>query len=289
MPAIAPVQSELFKIEYQGRNLWLTDGRFSIGRSVLCNIVVDDARVSPYHARVEAAGSTLTIEDLGSANGTFVNGSRLPQGPVPLGVGDLIVVGGLEMTVGRAQRPTSFLPPARLPSPHPERQPDSHGPVLPSIRAGVEEPNPTAPDRADSTELLGAVAEPAFAAGQPGDAQRILGPHIERVLGELRAERPVSERQFEWATKYSLRLAIETRDGRWVDTTLKLLASRGHALLPDPEMELLESAIDQCAAIDLGALSEYVAQLRSRPGPAEVTALRWSHRLEPALLKREGA
>ena len=49
-----------------------------------CNLVVDEAAVSKVHARIERTRDQLVLEDLGSANGTFVNGTRA-HGGVPEG------------------------------------------------------------------------------------------------------------------------------------------------------------------------------------------------------------
>jgi len=53
------------------------------------------SRISRRHARITSRGSQFYIEDLGSANGTFVNGrTRLkPQEPYPLVNGDIIKIG----------------------------------------------------------------------------------------------------------------------------------------------------------------------------------------------------
>ncbi len=67
----------------------------TLGREAGCDIVVDDAAVSRLHARltgeIEGAGQ---IEDLGSTNGTFVNGARLePNRPALIQPGDSIQIG----------------------------------------------------------------------------------------------------------------------------------------------------------------------------------------------------
>src|SRR6516165_6364732 len=59
----------------------------------------NDPKISRRHAAVRrAADGTLTIEDLGSANGTFVNGERIGA-PRELAVGDVIRLGGTAMKV----------------------------------------------------------------------------------------------------------------------------------------------------------------------------------------------
>jgi DNA-binding NtrC family response regulator len=53
---------------------------------------IPDARISAQHARITRSGKTLHIVDLGSRNGTFVNGRRT-DGPTRLVEGDLVMVG----------------------------------------------------------------------------------------------------------------------------------------------------------------------------------------------------
>lgn len=63
------------------------DGEVRVGRSADCELTIDDSRVSRQHARLNVAGEQLTLEDLGSANGTLVNGQRL-VGSTTLANGD---------------------------------------------------------------------------------------------------------------------------------------------------------------------------------------------------------
>lgn len=53
-----------------------------IGRNDDNDIVVDDLLVSRYHAEVRRTGGTIEIVDVGSANGTFVNGNRVQRAPL---------------------------------------------------------------------------------------------------------------------------------------------------------------------------------------------------------------
>ena len=64
----------------------------TIGRDSTNTIVINDAEVSRRHSRLTFQGGKYVIEDLGSTNGTFVNGQRL-SGPVVLKAGDMISFG----------------------------------------------------------------------------------------------------------------------------------------------------------------------------------------------------
>ena len=69
----------------------------TIGREG-CDIVLADPEVSRRHAAVRAVESTLALEDLGSLNGTFVNGGRV-NGTTVLAVGDTVQLGNTVMRV----------------------------------------------------------------------------------------------------------------------------------------------------------------------------------------------
>jgi len=71
-------------------------GETTIGRASGCAVSIDDSRVSKIHARVFTDGSRWLIEDLGSTNGTSVNGERIDM-PRVLGSGDAIQVGEVVM------------------------------------------------------------------------------------------------------------------------------------------------------------------------------------------------
>jgi pSer/pThr/pTyr-binding forkhead associated (FHA) protein len=108
-----------------------------IGRGEENDIVLHDARVSSRHARlIVVAGSQTLIEDLGSANGTFLNSpDRRVSAAVPLLETDIVCFGTFTVTaatllsrsieVERAAPPPPFLPPAAPASePVPKRIPE---------------------------------------------------------------------------------------------------------------------------------------------------------------------
>ncbi len=74
----------------EGRRFEL-EGDHMIGREG-ADITLDDDQVSRRHARVSVAGATITIEDLGSTNGTFVNGAKI-EAATTLAPGDTVRIG----------------------------------------------------------------------------------------------------------------------------------------------------------------------------------------------------
>jgi hypothetical protein len=63
-----------------------------IGRDASNSIAINDAEISRKHSRLTFQGGKYVIEDLGSTNGTFVNGQRL-AGQVVLKPGDVVSLG----------------------------------------------------------------------------------------------------------------------------------------------------------------------------------------------------
>ncbi len=57
----------------------LTDGEHIVGREPGVSIRLDSPKVSRHHARVTASGGAVSVEDLGSKNGTFVRGVRIRE------------------------------------------------------------------------------------------------------------------------------------------------------------------------------------------------------------------
>jgi hypothetical protein len=83
----------------EGTSLAL-DAIATIGRDVNNAVVVEDQFASAEHAILTFRGRAWYIEDLGSTNGTFVNGSPV-EDVVPLGFGDVIQVGQVRLRLER--------------------------------------------------------------------------------------------------------------------------------------------------------------------------------------------
>ena len=146
----------------------LVDDELLIGRHAEgAGRLADDEEISRSHARISLDRSGFcAIEDLGSTNGTFVNGLRI-AGPQTLSVGDTIELGGTTLVV------------RELPVPATER----------SLRPVP--PQPTAPPGTAGAAPTTSQETPAIALGPSGRPQR--GPHSpERTVGDRPTPAPVS-------------------------------------------------------------------------------------------------
>ncbi len=96
-PAAAP---DVVVLQWDGREFDLEGHTTTvIGRSSDCDIVVGDPNVSRRHAEIRRMGRGFSLVDLGSTNGTEVNGQRVTE--TSLMNGDVIGVGTTRITFER--------------------------------------------------------------------------------------------------------------------------------------------------------------------------------------------
>jgi FHA domain-containing protein len=75
-----------------GQSAALADGVILIGRGADCQIILDDDYVSTRHARVVSGENGIYLEDLGSTNGSYVNGQRITA-PTTITMSDTVRIG----------------------------------------------------------------------------------------------------------------------------------------------------------------------------------------------------
>jgi DNA-binding winged helix-turn-helix (wHTH) protein len=109
-------QSPAWRLAYMGRHVLLAPGDHVIGRDPAAEILVDDVAVSRRHARIRVGSTSLVVEDLGSRNGTFVNGVQI-TGPTQLHDGDVVSLGTVALVLERLAPTgsTETLPPRQGP------------------------------------------------------------------------------------------------------------------------------------------------------------------------------
>jgi pSer/pThr/pTyr-binding forkhead associated (FHA) protein len=75
-----------------GLSAELAEGVIMIGRGTDCQLILDDDYVSTRHARVVGTPNGIYVEDLGSTNGTYVNGQRITA-PTTITLADTVRIG----------------------------------------------------------------------------------------------------------------------------------------------------------------------------------------------------
>jgi pSer/pThr/pTyr-binding forkhead associated (FHA) protein len=81
-----------WRLEYRGTLFPVRTGEVTLGRSSYSSIVIENPLASRDHAAVRVVSGKLEVRDLGSKNGTVVNGQRIAQ-PYLLEVGDRVKIG----------------------------------------------------------------------------------------------------------------------------------------------------------------------------------------------------
>jgi len=242
-------------LRFGGRELPLDRAETLIGRAEGCEVVVNEGLVSRKHARILLERGRAYIEDLGSANGTFVNQARL-HGRTLLFPGDHVFVGTCEIEFLHEAAEDRDTAPAFLPDEDEGRPTPSSGVAafetesrqIPSSRRRTSKlsadvlPPPEEPTtQLEDFEYLGHLADKMFTMGRVDAARNILESHLNEILMGTRAGRRPSVKLLDAASRYAVKLAQETLDGRWVDAAVEM-----HLIMCRP---LREETIQQLASL----------------------------------------
>ncbi len=146
-----------------GAAFTLEGDQMSIGRDSTNEIVINDAEISRRHARLTFQGGKYVLEDLGSTNGTFVNGQRL-AGPRVLKAGEVVSFGEQITLVFEA---STFDPAATVASPR--------AAAVPSVSRPATPPPPMPAEYAGSVPASPVPSAPAPAAKKMNITPIIIG------------------------------------------------------------------------------------------------------------------
>src|SRR5262249_45495729 len=123
----------------QKREIPITKDEFLIGRGTDCDLRLPDGAISRHHCLIRVRGKEATISDLGSSNGTYVNGQRV-RSQAALRHGDEIALDAYRFKVAREERGgIGGGAPAAAPNSAPCRARDSPGLKKPEDKAKAED------------------------------------------------------------------------------------------------------------------------------------------------------
>src|SRR3954454_2734631 len=117
------VQLVVVRGKPEGKVIPLAGQSFKIGRGETCHLRPNSEQVSREHAEFSIVGDIISVKDLGSRNGTLVNGKALTTEACQLKDRDLVQVGPLTFAVSiqDAPAPAVAAKPAASPPPAPAR------------------------------------------------------------------------------------------------------------------------------------------------------------------------
>jgi pSer/pThr/pTyr-binding forkhead associated (FHA) protein len=252
-----------------------------MGRDASCHILLDDAKVSRRHAQLTVKGDQVSIEDLQSMNGLYVNGGRV-NGVQPLFDGDWITAGSEELEVCIGEIRTQRQAPSTV---------DEFTPVPASTEAEnrrrISEPpeDGEITERSRALEILASIADRALETGRLQDAEDLLKTTLLDVAQESSLGHVIEPDSLEFAVHYALRLASAQGKNRWFDYALDLLV--GQRVPCNPRVaDALSKAIGRLAVVDTKRLEAYAKACSKHKGPeAEASTARAQQVLEAALRK----
>jgi uncharacterized Zn finger protein (UPF0148 family) len=213
-----------FRLRFLLQEHDLPPGETVLGRSPDCHITIEDPLISRQHARIVVENGTVTFYDLGSRNGSRINGRPI-SGSQVLADQDRVRLGAQELVFFRMET-SQFAPRStgamrlcgRCKTPFPE------GPLVcphcgHSVTAVREEetvPGISVPvRRAWIAQMFGDFMDRALPQGKFAEADRILRRAAEEAEERI-ASADIDAAYLARIAEYALKLAMLKRDARWV-------------------------------------------------------------------------
>jgi pSer/pThr/pTyr-binding forkhead associated (FHA) protein len=242
-------------LRYRELYLALTPGEYFLGRDRKCNLVIDRDIVSRRHANLRArCDSNIVIEDLGSCNGTCVNGQFIGEAPVSLHPGDWFVIGSDLLEVAPeddgAQCETSRVVEVLTGRDH-VMLVDSGAVVLDDTQT------------AHGIDLACAIAERTMAAGQCAEVERLLAMPLRNILSDALGSRTINRRVRTKAMQCAVKLAHAVRNPKWLDYALDLLMAENIVCTEEQARQLLQLH-ERIGEVDPRRLQQYLELLRRK-------------------------
>src|SRR3954454_649673 len=132
-----------------GQTVEVTGGEFTIGREVGCDLVLDDGKASRRHASIQMLpDGRATLYDLGSSNGTFVNGRQIQStvlsGNEQVQIGDTVMIPVVQAAAGApgATSVGAVQPPPAAPQPPQPQYAQPPAPPTQPLTPAAQQPQP---------------------------------------------------------------------------------------------------------------------------------------------------
>ncbi|MFY0578196.1 FHA domain-containing protein [Cystobacter fuscus] len=226
-----------------GQEFGLEEGEYVIGRANDNPICIPDSSVSRRHVLIRRLGGGWTVNDLGSGNGTLMNGEPLSE-ETPLVSGAVLTLGDTELTFNDASNATMMMPMPSAPPARPARSRTAAAPAAPVAEEEGDGEAAIAPRRPPPRPESRARPARGRAAAVDPEAQKrkkrllVISASVFVLLaGVLLVMKLQQQRQAE-AQRQSAQAALQQReqiaglfqeaknlirDGKWTDAKARLL------------------------------------------------------------------
>lgn len=266
-----------YRLRFLLQEIDLRPGETLIGRSALCHVTIEDPLVSRQHARVFTEGDRVTLEDLDSRNGTFVNGKQV-EGTRVLADGDRVRVGTLELVFCTAQdlarearpgrRTTGFMCHcAHCGTPYP-----TEASACPSCGSETRVDDDTISgligeaQRDWTLEVLTEVLGKALVTRRWEEVERMLRRARATIESKLATGQAVGSEQLDYVGQAAVQLSVERGQPDWAGWALAVYATAGQ--VPAEEvlqpLDLMAESVRRELA---GAASRLVTTIQAKGGP----------------------
>jgi len=227
--------------------------------------------VSRRHAELIVTDDAVTVKDLGSINGLYVNARRV-EGSQRLKEGDSLQIGQREFIVRAVVRESLPVSSDRL--------------MAETLHGDSDSASEDNTHVGDVFDVLGSVADKVLALDRGEEAERILSAVLQSILREAKEGREVSTAIAERAAGYAVRIAFATTRASWLDYVVELYSSL-RRVLPAKIVDQLYDVVRRARGMSVTSLRAYVAMLEEQQttlGPAERFVLQRIAGLERVVL-----
>ncbi|MBI5536223.1 MAG: FHA domain-containing protein [Deltaproteobacteria bacterium] len=261
-----------YRLRFQLQEIDLSPGNTILGRSPDCHVTIEDPLVSRQHAKLSIENGLILFEDLGSRNGSRVNGV-LARGKVPVQDGDRLRIGTQEFVFckissdrsGPLNRKTGFLLYcANCKLPYAEEMVAC--PHCGSQERTEEEQTLTGVKGDDHSSwallLVIDVLDRAVSSQRFSDAERMMRRAATAVDDLVTSKAPIDSAQFEKFADVASRYAAAQRSDQWASWLLATYVAVG--LVPHPEVVSQLRGIRLEGASGAKAIDSIIESAKSR-------------------------
>jgi pSer/pThr/pTyr-binding forkhead associated (FHA) protein len=247
-------------LRHAERELMLMPGKYLIGRSRSCQLIVSSELVSRRHAELHVdMQGRATLRDLGSHNGVSVNGKRMTSGSVALASGDQFKIGTETFTVYISEDALDSAS-MRVVEVVTESAPTE---VKHTAVASMAETRAT-----HDLDLVCSAADRAIDFGAISEAERLLTIHLNEVLTDIRTLQRTSTTIRNKAYDYALRLAEVTKKQQWFDYAVDVMLAQG-VVATQEQVESLLHAQKKIGRLETQRVELYSRLVRRKPPTTE--------------------